>query len=261
MLGAGIPGWGCERWFPLPDLLGSWGVRELTWKWQVQVEKGKESTRGQAPGGTHVQAHLVLLRFTVLCKRCIFYQLTRLITWFHCGAGEDASESLGQQGDRTSQSKRRSTLNIHWKDWCWSWNSNILVTWWEELTHWKRPWCWERLRAGGEGDDRERDGWMASLTQWTYVLNRFSRVWLFVTLWTVARQASLSMGSSRQEYWSELPFPPPGDLPKPGMEPTSLMSPASVGMLFTPSATWEALSLSKVWEVSEEQGILACCSP
>ena len=44
---------------------------------------------------------------------------------------------------------------IHWKDWCWSWNSNTLATWCEELTHLKRPWCWESLKAGGEGDDRE----------------------------------------------------------------------------------------------------------
>ena len=51
----------------------------------------------------------------------------------------------------------------------WSWNSNTLVTWCEELTHFKRPWCWERLRAGGEGDNRGWDGWMASLTQWTWV--------------------------------------------------------------------------------------------
>ena len=47
---------------------------------------------------------------------------------------------------------RKSVLNIHWKDWCWSWNSSTLVVWCEELTHWKRPWCWERLKAGGEGD-------------------------------------------------------------------------------------------------------------
>ena len=45
----------------------------------------------------------------------------------------------------------KSVLNIHWKDWCWRWNSNTLATWWEELTPWKRPWCWERLKAGGEG--------------------------------------------------------------------------------------------------------------
>ena len=50
-----------------------------------------------------------------------------------------------------------------------NWNSNTLATWCEELTHWKRPWCWERLKAGGEGDNRGWDGWMASLTQWTWV--------------------------------------------------------------------------------------------
>ena len=49
--------------------------------------------------------------------------------------------------------KRKSVLNIHWKDWCWSWNSNTLATWCEELTHLKRPWCWERLRTGEEGGD------------------------------------------------------------------------------------------------------------
>ena len=54
-------------------------------------------------------------------------------------------------------------------DWCWSWNSNTLATWCEELTHWKRPWCWERLQAGGEGDNRGWDGWMASPTWWTWV--------------------------------------------------------------------------------------------
>ena len=58
------------------------------------------------------------------------------------------------------------------------------------------------------------------------VLSRFSRVRLFATLWTVARQAPPSTGFSRQEYWSGLPFPPPGDLPDPEMEPTSLMSAA-----------------------------------
>ena len=64
---------------------------------------------------------------------------------------------------------RRSVLGIHWKDWCWSWNSNTLATSCEKLTHLKRPWCWERLRAGGEGDDRGWDGGMASATQWTWV--------------------------------------------------------------------------------------------
>ena len=68
-----------------------------------------------------------------------------------------------------------------------------------------------------------------------YVLSRFSHVQLFATLWTVAHQASLSMGFSRQEYWSGLPCPPPGDLPDPGIE-TSLMSLALAGRSFTTSA-------------------------
>ena len=60
---------------------------------------------------------------------------------------------------------------------CWSWDSNTLATWCEELTHWKRPWCWERLGAGGEGDDRGWDGWMASLTQWTWVWVDYGSWW------------------------------------------------------------------------------------
>ena len=87
----------------------------------------------------------------------------------NCGVGADPWESLGLQGDSTSPFWGRSALNIHWKDWCWSWNSNSLATSCEELTHWKRPWCWERLKWGGEGDDRGWDGWMASPTQWAWV--------------------------------------------------------------------------------------------
>ena len=89
----------------------------------------------------------------------------------NCGVGEDSWESLGLQGDPTSPFWRRSALGFLWKDWCWSRNSNTLVTSSEELTHWKRLWCWEGLGAG-EGDDRGWDGWMASLTdgresEWT----------------------------------------------------------------------------------------------
>ena len=86
-----------------------------------------------------------------------------------CGVGEYSWESLELQGDQTSQSQRKSVLNIHWQDWCWSWSSKTLATWCEEVTHLKSPWNWERLRAGGEGDDRGWDAWMASLTQWTWV--------------------------------------------------------------------------------------------
>ena len=72
------------------------------------------------------------------------------------------------------------------------------------------------------------------------MLHRFSHVQLFVTLWTVTLQASLSMGFSRQEYWNGLPFPSPGHLPHPGMQPVSLTSPALAGGFLTSSASWEA---------------------
>ena len=69
------------------------------------------------------------------------------------------------------------------------------------------------------------------------VLSHFSCVQLFVTPWTVDLQAPLSMGFSRQEYWSGLPRPPPGDLPDPATEPASLVS---AGRFFIPGATGEA---------------------
>ena len=68
------------------------------------------------------------------------------------------------------------------------------------------------------------------------MLSHFSCVQPFVTLWTVAHQAPLSLGFSRQEYWSGLPCLPPGDLPTPGIKPAS---PALAGRLFTTSTTWE----------------------
>ena len=61
------------------------------------------------------------------------------------------------------------SLGFLWKEWCKSWNSSTLATSWEELTHWKRLWCWEGLGTRGEVDDRGWDGWMASLTRWTWV--------------------------------------------------------------------------------------------
>ena len=86
----------------------------------------------------------------------------------------------------------KSVLNIHWKDWCWSWNSNTLATWCEELTHWKRPWYWERLKAEGEGDNRGCDGWLASPTQWTWVWVSSGSWW-----WTGKPGVLQSMGLQR----------------------------------------------------------------
>ena len=73
------------------------------------------------------------------------------------------------------------------------------------------------------------------------MLSRFSCVQLFAILWTVAHQAPLFMGFSRQEYWSGLPCPPPVGLPDPGRESASLMSSALAGGFFTISTICEAL--------------------
>ena len=80
---------------------------------------------------------------------------------------------------------------------------------------------------------------------------------LFETPWTVAHQATLSMGFSRQEYWSGLPCPPPRDLPNPGTEPTPPASPALVGRFFTTSTTWEVLALGQI--TCQASGYLNVC--
>ena len=84
------------------------------------------------------------------------------------------------------------------------------------------------------------------------MLSCFSCVRLFANLWTVTHQAPLSMGFSRQEYWSGLPCPPPGALPNPGIELVSLLSPALADGFFTTRTTWEALVLWKtpIWKES-----------
>ena len=67
------------------------------------------------------------------------------------------------------------TLNIHWKDWCWYWSSKNLATWCKEMTHWKRSWCWERLRAGGEWSDRGWVGYIATPSQWIWIWENSGR--------------------------------------------------------------------------------------
>ena len=117
---------------------------------------------------------------------------------------------LWLQGDQTSQWQSKSVLNIHWKDWCWSWNSNTLAIWCKELTHLKRPWCWARLKAEGEGDDRGWDGWMASPTWWTWVWASSGSWW-----WAGKPGMLQSMGLQRVGHhwvtelnWVEIEEPP-----------------------------------------------------
>ena len=98
-------------------------------------------------------------------------------------------------------------------------------------------WCLSRRKV-------ESDTTKIYLCMCACMLTCFSCVWLSATLWSVAHQAPLSMGFSRQEYWSGLPCLPPGDLSDPGIKPASLMSPALAGGFITTSATWEAVMVS-----------------
>ena len=85
-----------------------------------------------------------------------------------------------------------------------SWNSSSWATWCEELIHWKRPWCWEELKVGGEGDDRGWDGWMLSLTRWIWVWVNSGSWW-----WTGKPGVLQSMGLQRVGHdwlsdWTEM---------------------------------------------------------
>ena len=87
-------------------------------------------------------------------------------------------------------------------------NSSTLATWCEEPTHLKRPWCWERLKAGGEGNNRGWDGWMASLTQWTWVWMNSGELWELVmdkVSWHAAVHG-IAKSQTRLRDWTERIF-------------------------------------------------------
>jgi len=91
-------------------------------------------------------------------------------------------------------------------DWYWSWNSSTLAISCKELTHWKRVWCWEGLGSGGEGDDREWDGWMASPTRWTWIWVNSVSWWWTGMPGVPLFMGSQSVGTTEQLNWTELNF-------------------------------------------------------
>ena len=194
----------------------------------------------------------------------------------NCGIAEDSWESLGLQGDPTT------FLNTHWKDRCWSRNSNTLATWCEELTHLERPWCWERLKAG-EGDDRRWDSWMASPTRWTWVWASSMSRW-----WTRGPGVQKSKSRTRLSDWNELSWTDGISWISPEYSLEGLMLKLklqSFGHLMQRIDSFEkTLMLGKIegrrrgWQrmrwldgitdsmdmslgVGDGQGALACCSP
>ena len=118
----------------------------------------------------------------------------------NCGVREDSWESLRLQRRSGQLILKEVSPECSLEVLSWSWSSNSLATWCEELTHWKRPWCWERLKAEGEGDDRGWD-WMASLTQWTWVWVNSCSWW-----WTWRPGVLQFMGSQRvgHDWMTEL---------------------------------------------------------
>ena len=119
------------------------------------------------------------------------------------------------------------------------WNSNTLATCFEEVTHLKRPWCWERLKSGGEGDDRGWDGWMASPTQWTWVWVN-SRSW-----WWTGRPGVLhgvTKNWTRLSDWTELSDPAillPGIYLEKTIIWKDTCTPIFTAALFTIARTWK----------------------
>ena len=121
----------------------------------------------------------------------------------NCGVGEDSWESHGLQGDPTSPFWRRSVLGVVWKDWCWSWNSSTLATTCKELTHWKRPWCWEGLGAGREGDDRGWDGSMTITDLMDVSVSELRKLVMDREAWRAAIHG-VSKSRTRLSNWTEL---------------------------------------------------------
>ena len=123
--------WGCAQ-----GVVGGRGVRSTTFRWRRRGLANNSEEEPAFQGRTRAG-------FTVVLERTLDSPLD--------------CKQIKSANPKGNQSR------------CWSWHSNTLVTWCKELTHLERPWRWERLKVGGEGDDRGWDGWMAPPTQWTWV--------------------------------------------------------------------------------------------
>ena len=126
----------CRWWLKTRNLKNAYSLEENLWPTSQHIKKQKHYFANK---GLSNQSYV----FLVVMYGCESCTIKKTEHWrmvlLNCGVGEDSWESLGLQGDPTSQSWRKSVLNIHWKDWGWSWSSHTLATWCEVLTHLKRP--------------------------------------------------------------------------------------------------------------------------
>ena len=188
------------RWWLLP-----WNEKMLA-PWKKNYDKRKQHIKKQRQCFV-TKVHLVkAMVFPVVMYRCESWTIKKAEHW-----RIDAFELwCWRRFLRVPWTARRSNQSIlkemspeySLEGLSWSWNSNTLATWCEELTHWKRPWCWERLKAGGEGDDRGWDGWMASLTWWAWIWASSGSWW-----WTRKPGMLQSMGSqirTQLSNWTKL---------------------------------------------------------
>ena len=143
---------------------------------------------------TNLKSVLKSRGITLLTKVCIVKAMVFPVVMYSCESWTrkkaeyqrtDASELWCWRLLKVPWTVRRSNQSIlreinpeySLKDWWWSWNSSILVTWCKQLTHWKSPWCWERLRTEGEGGLRGWESWMTSPMQWTWTWANSGRCW------------------------------------------------------------------------------------